>query len=253
MLTLPAMPPSSKPYPILIFCDGACSGNPGPGGWGVIVALPTGEVRELGGRDTHTTNNRMEILATIRALEWVRERAGEVVLCTDSTYVIRGITQWIWGWRSKGWKTAEGKDVLNVELWKALSAEVAKRGKENPIEWKHVRGHAGIAGNERVDQIAVAFAQNRRPSLYDGPLLQYGVAIHDLPEGGELPEMRPKVAKVAAHSYLSLIGDTAARHSSWAECERRVKGQSGAKFKKAMSADEEQTILESWGVSVKPP
>ena len=245
------MPLSSKSYPVLIFTDGACSGNPGPGGWGVIIALPAGEIREMGGRDPQTTNNRMEMIGSIRALEEIRSIPGEVILCTDSMYVIRGITQWIWGWRSKGWKTADGKDVQNVELWKALMAEVANRGKENPIEWKYVRGHSGIAGNERVDQIAVAFSQNRRPSLYIGPLLQYGVAIHDLPEGNELPEMRPKAGpKVAAHCYLSLLGDSPMRHSTWAECERRVKGQSGAKFKKAMSSDEEQAILKSWKVTL---
>lgn len=242
---------SSSAYPTVIFCDGACSGNPGPGGWGVVIAYPDGHVRELGGGEDPTTNNRMEMMGTLRALEAVRDVPGTVMVYTDSTYVIRGITQWIWGWRSKGWKTAEGKDVVNTDLWKALSAEVAKRGRGNPIEWKYVRGHSGIAGNERVDEIAVAYSKRYRVPLYDGPLMQYGVAIHDVPEDTELPEMRPKQApKTAAHSYLSLVGGKAMRHPTWAECERRVKGQSGAKFKKAMSEAEENQILASWGAKL---
>ncbi|MGZ3697379.1 MAG: ribonuclease H family protein, partial [Bdellovibrionota bacterium] len=189
---------------ILIFADGASSGNPGPGGWGAVVVHPTGEVVELGGGDAPTTNNKMELMAVIRGLAEVERDAGPVEVYTDSTYVIRGITQWIWGWRKRGWKTAEGGDVLNVELWKTLSALVAKRGKENPIDWKYVRGHTGVPGNERVDEIATGYSKGPRPRLYRGPLLGYSVAIHDIPENTELPEMRPReAAKPSAYSYLS--------------------------------------------------
>lgn len=236
----------------LVFADGACKGNPGPGGYGSIIVTPDGWVRELGGSDGQTTNNRMELMGAIAALDWlaISGKPGAVDLHTDSVYVIRGITQWVWAWRSRDWKTAEGKDVVNPDLWKRLMAIVAKRGKENPVRWHHVRGHSGIPGNERVDEIATSFATSGRSRLYDGPLLQYGVAIHDIPEDTSVPEMRPKAAgpKAKAHSYLSLIGRTPMRHATWADCERRVKGQSGAKFKKAMSPAEEAGILASWGV-----
>lgn len=233
----------------LVFADGASRGNPGPGGWGAILAMPDGHVRELGGRQVPATNNQMELMGAIQALKALHDVPGPVSFWTDSTYVIRGITQWIWAWRSRGWKTAEGKDVLNAELWQELFREVAKRGRENPITWNHVRGHMGVAGNERADTLAVEFALGRRPQLYDGPLLKYAVPIHDLPEnGGALPEIKPREPKAQAYSYLSLVGNTAMRHSSWAECERRVKGVPGAKFKKATSAPNEAEILDTWGV-----
>jgi len=234
----------------LIFCDGACSGNPGPGGWGAIVATPDGHVRELAGSEKTTTNNRMELLGSIESLRLVKDVLGKVIVCTDSVYVIRGITQWIFGWRKKGWKTAEGKDVANKELWEDLSKVVGARGKTNSIEWKFVRGHVGIPGNERCDEIAVAFSKGEFIKLYDGPLLKYDVAIYDIPEDTSLPEMKDRSEpKPKAYSYLSLLGGVPMRHGAWEECERRVKGQSGAKFKKAMSQADEAEILKSWGIS----
>lgn len=230
----------------VIFVDGASSGNPGPGGWGAIIATPSGQVTELGGGESETTNNRMELTAAIRALSGFESGSGPISVYTDSTYVIRGITQWVFGWRHKGWKNAEGKDVLNQDLWKKLMGVVA--GKK--IHWKHVRGHAGIPGNERVDEIAVSFSKGRRPSLYSGPLLKYEIPIFDLPEESPLPEMKDRSKpKPAAHCYLSLLNGKLERHATWAECEARVKGRPGAKFKKAMSATEEQAILKEWGVT----
>ena len=236
---------------ILIFTDGACSGNPGPGGWGAIIARPDGRVKELGGHAEQTTNNQMEMLGTIMALREVRDADSAVTICTDSTYVIRGITQWIWGWQKKGWKTAEGKDVSNKELWQALASEVMYRKDHGPIKWRYVRGHIGVAGNERVDEIAVGFSKDHGPRLYSGPLLQYKIAIYDLPDEEALPEPKPKVEKAVAYSYLSVMGSMAMRHTTWAECERRVKGKPGAKFKKAKSAEDEIEILKSWGVNPK--
>jgi len=236
---------------IVIFCDGACSGNPGPGGWGGVVAWPDGHIQELGGGSRSTTNNQMELVGAIESLRLAFSRAEhgqdgppEALLCTDSTYVIRGITQWIWGWQKRGWTTAEGKDVLNKDLWIELQSEV--RGRK--IQWRYVRGHIGVPGNERVDAIAVEYSKGRRPVLFEGPLLHYGVPIHDLPPEEALPEMKPKPEKRAVYSYLSLLGSVPMRHKTWPECERRVKGQPGAKFKKAHSAEEENEILRSWGV-----
>jgi len=237
-------------HSVLVFADGASSGNPGPGGWGAVIVTPKGEVLELGGGDRHTTNNRMELIAVISALEKVRRLEGPIEIFTDSAYVIRGITQWIWAWRKRSWKSSEGNDVANPDLWQALSALIAARPKD--VSWHFVRGHSGIPGNERVDEIAVAFSKGNHIRLYQGPLLQYSVPIHDIPEDTSLPELKPKAeAKPKAHSYLSLVGNVAMRHSTWADCERRVKGQSGAKFKKALTPQDEETILKSWGKSAK--
>jgi ribonuclease HI len=228
--------------PTIIFTDGACSGNPGRGGWAAIVISPDGHVSEVGGSDLQTTNNRMEMTATIEGLAIADSPA---VVYTDSTYVIRGITQWIFGWMRNGWKSSEGGEVTNKDLWQKL-AKVS--GNKKPVSWKYVRGHTGVPGNERCDQIAVAFSQGQTITLYDGSLKNYGVSIMDLPPDNGLPEMKSKSEKAAVHSYLSLIGSIPMRHSTWAECEARVKGRSGAKFKKAMSAGDEETILKSWGI-----
>ncbi len=234
---------------LVIFTDGACSGNPGPGGWGAVLAYPDGKVLELGGFVRDATNNQMELLATVEALEAAHDFEGPVAVYTDSTYVIRGITQWVWGWRKKEWKTAEGKDVANQALWKDLIRVTAAR--KPKVEWHYVRGHIGTPGNERVDEIATRFSTGRNVNLYRGSLLQYDVAIHDIPEDTSLPEMRPKEEKKIAHSYLSLVNGVLERHTDWKSCEARVKGRPGAKFKKAMSAANETEILTEWGVSFK--
>lgn len=232
---------------ILIFTDGACSGNPGPGGWGSIVVTPEGQVTEIGGQGTDTTNNRMELAATIHALKLINQDLRPVLLFTDSTYIIRGITQWIWGWRQKGWKNAAGQAVLNRDLWEELDRVLKDRPKAS-VNWQYCRGHRGVPGNERCDEIAVKMSQRQWVDLYTGPLLNYSVAIHDLPEFEALPEMRPKEEKKVAYSYLSYVDGQVIRHRDWPSCERRVKGKAGAKFKKAMAAAEEGEILQGWGL-----
>lgn len=231
---------------LLIFSDGACSGNPGPGGWACVIASPEGKVRELAGHEEQTTNNRMELQAAIEALIATKNREEKVFLFTDSTYLIQGITEWIWGWRSKGWVTAEGKEVLNRDMWEQLSRLVgARKGK---IDWLYSRGHVGTPGNERCDELAVAYSQKKYVSLYNGSLLKYPVEIYQLPEDTSLPPRRTTEKKAPAYSYLSLIGRQVIRHKDWASCERRVKGQSGAKFKKAATAGDEKEILKSWNL-----
>lgn len=232
---------------LAVFTDGACSGNPGPGGWASILAFPDGKIIEMGGALKNTTNNQMELLAVIEALREVQEFDGPISIYTDSTYVIRGITQWVWGWRKRDWKTAEGKDVANQDLWKNLIRLVSAR-KPKP-EWHYVRGHIGTPGNERCDEIARKLTEGRRVDLYRGPLLKYGHAVFDLPEDTSLPEMRPKEEKKVAHSYLSVVNGAVERHSDWKSCEARVKGRSAAKFKKAMSTENESEILTAWGYS----
>ncbi|MEK9723400.1 MAG: ribonuclease HI [Rhodospirillaceae bacterium] len=141
---------------IEIFTDGACLGNPGPGGWGVLMRW-RGEVKELSGGEAATTNNRMELMAAIRGLEALK-RPGRVVLTTDSTYVREGITKWIVNWKKNGWRTAAKDPVKNADLWQRLDA--ARAGHE--IDWRWVKGHAGHEENERVDDLARAAAEQAR-------------------------------------------------------------------------------------------
>ena len=137
------------------YTDGACSGNPGPGGWGaLLVARQGGAVtksRELQGGEAETTNNRMELLAAITALETLAKPVS-ITVVTDSKYVMDGITKWIHGWKAKGWKTADKKPVKNEELWKRLDAAQAR----HDVTWKWVKGHAGHPENERADELARA-------------------------------------------------------------------------------------------------
>ncbi|MFC6197218.1 ribonuclease HI [Ponticaulis profundi] len=132
-----------------IWTDGACSGNPGPGGWGVLLRSGSHE-KELYGGETETTNNRMELMAAIQALETVK-LGHDVILHTDSTYVKDGLTKWIHGWKRNGWKTAAKKPVKNEDLWKRLD-DAARKHKN--LTWKWVKGHAGDEGNERADELA---------------------------------------------------------------------------------------------------
>jgi ribonuclease HI len=146
--------------PIEIYTDGACKGNPGPGGWGVLL-IAGGTEKELFGGELSTTNNRMELMAVIQALSALK-RPCEVTLFLDSQYVLKGITEWLPGWKAKGWRTASKQPVKNVELWQQLDALVQQGG--HRIDWRWVRGHNGDPGNERADALAnrgVDLAQGR--------------------------------------------------------------------------------------------
>ncbi len=134
---------------IVIHTDGACSGNPGPGGWGAILSWK-GHEKELSGAEAETTNNRMELTAAITALETIRKTPSRVRVVTDSTYVRDGVTRWIHDWKRKGWKTSAGKPVKNKDLWKRLDAISS----QHDVQWEWVKGHAGHPGNERADTLA---------------------------------------------------------------------------------------------------
>ncbi|HCY14508.1 MAG: ribonuclease HI [Curvibacter sp. GWA2_64_110] len=133
-----------------IYTDGACKGNPGPGGWGVLLKSGSTE-KELFGGERETTNNRMELMAVIMALDALK-RPCHVFLHADSQYVLKGMTEWLAGWKAKGWKTASKQPVKNVDLWQRLDALVATSG--HKIEWRWVKGHNGDPGNERADELA---------------------------------------------------------------------------------------------------
>jgi len=139
-----------------IFTDGACKGNPGPGGWGAVLRFGDRE-RELSGGESPTTNNRMELMAAIEALKALKKPC-RVSLTTDSNYVRDGITRWIFGWQRNGWRTSDRKPVKNAELWQALLDATAP----HRIEWHWVKGHAGHPENERADALACAEAEKRR-------------------------------------------------------------------------------------------
>lgn len=131
-----------------MYTDGACRGNPGPGGWGVVLRFQ-GTEKELYGGEAHTTNNRMELLAVIRGLEALK-RSVAVTITTDSQYVMKGVTEWMANWKRRGWKTADKKPVKNVDLWQELSDLLAN----HDVQWEWVRGHSGHPENERADELA---------------------------------------------------------------------------------------------------
>jgi len=133
---------------VVIYTDGACSGNPGPGGWGCVL-MYRGHRRELSGGDAETTNNRMELMAVIQSLEALK-RPCNITLYTDSTYVMKGMTEWLSQWKRRNWKTAAKKPVKNVDLWQRLELAIA----QHTVEWKWVKGHSGVPENERADELA---------------------------------------------------------------------------------------------------
>ena len=147
---------------LFAYTDGACSGNPGPGGWGALLVARNGDAvlkeRELCGGEAETTNNRMELLAAINALEAL-DRATELTIVTDSSYVKDGITKWIHGWKARGWKTAAKKPVKNEDLWKRLEEATARHN----VTWEWVKGHAGHPENEKADELARAGMEPFKP------------------------------------------------------------------------------------------
>ncbi len=241
----------SKFDQILIFTDGACSKNPGYGGYGTVIVYPDGRVKELGGGRKDTTNNRMEMMAVIKGLCQVETEKEDILLLTDSTYVIKGATQWILGWKKKNWLNSSGNQVFNKDLWLKLDRAVIKRKSISKLSWGYVRGHQGIPGNERCDQIGVAYSKKQFIKLYQGNILNYGIAVYDIPKDLSLPikktgNEKSFSKKKKAYSYLSLVNGELKIHKTWLECEARVKGQSSVKFKKSISIEDEKKIIAEW-------
>ena len=152
---------------LFAYTDGACSGNPGPGGWGALLIARRGDEvlreRELKGGESETTNNRMELMAAIRALEAL-ERPSAITVVTDSAYVKNGVTGWIHGWKANGWKTSTRKPVKNVDLWQRLDEAQAR----HDVTWEWIKGHAGHAENERADALARAGMAPFKPKKTEG-------------------------------------------------------------------------------------
>ncbi|MEM9978308.1 MAG: ribonuclease HI [Cyanobacteria bacterium P01_D01_bin.2] len=201
-----------------VYTDGACSGNPGPGGWGTVIYFADGQVHELGGYAPETTNNRMEMQAAIAALEFLQQHNYDtpIELNTDSKYLIQGITQWMRGWKRKGWKTSAGKAVLNKDLWLTLDqlTQNLRTDQSVDIDWKYVKGHAGNVGNERCDDIARSFSQRRAISLKQsvgGPNQAVSKAAKTQPTPSATPKQPPQQKEISLpkiDTTLSNMSDT---------------------------------------------
>jgi ribonuclease HI len=224
---------------VTIFCDGSAIGNPGPGGWGVVVQFSEEgkekRVQEIGGFAEHTTNNRMELTAAIEALKLLKHTAT-VTIKTDSQYVIQGITKWVFGWQKNGWQTSQKKEVLNKDLWEIL----VSHAKEHTVTWEHVRAHVGVALNERVDMIANGFARKETVTLCVANEKEYAEFLKGMPKARVVGSTKSK-----AYAYVSLVDGVVQKHATWSECEAHVKGKK-AQYKKVSSKEEEQELCALW-------
>jgi ribonuclease HI len=230
----------------VIFTDGASRGNPGPGGWGsVIVSEDDKTVAEIGGREAYTTNNKMELTAALKGISSVPQKSF-ITLYTDSSYVINGITKWIQGWKRNGWKTKAKENVLNKVLWMELDSSLEDR----QVNWKYVGGHVGIAGNERCDEIATALADEKKFNLYNGPLSGYDLQnilniSYDESKAAKKDSSSSR-SRAKAFSYISKVGGKIEVHGTWAECEKRVKGIAGARYKKSLDKADEMSVIQEF-------
>jgi ribonuclease HI len=227
---------------LTIFTDGSSRGNPGAGGWGAIIIYDDGvkKVVEIGGREKKTTNNRMEMEAVIRSLKTF---SGDATIYIDSSYVLNGITKWIFSWQRNDWKTKTGEVVLNKDLWEELSDLTSNR----KIKWNLIPGHSGVPGNERCDEIATSFADELPTKLYNGRLENYPIKnildFNIIEDNDSSHKIKKSSAK--AYSYVSSVNNVIKIHKTWAECEARVRGVK-ARFKKALSKDDEEAIIKSF-------
>lgn len=225
----------------IIFTDGAAKGNPGPGGYGVVLVLGD-TVRELGEGRVLTTNNEMELQAVVAALGALGDGVKAATVYTDSKYVVEGATGWVFGWMRNGWKTKTGGDVLHQAIWQELVSLL----KKVEVNWQKVPGHVGIIGNERADTIASDFGMGKTVTLYAGSKAAYGYDVDNVSYDKEKAVERSKARErqsAKAHSYVSLVDGVVETHETWTACEARVKGKKGVRFKKALSKAEEADII----------
>ena len=232
---------------ILLYTDGASKGNPGSGGWGALTVLPDGQVAEYGAGSPQATNNQMELTAVIEGIRSLAKVKGDLLILTDSSYVIQGIQKWVKRWQSNNWRTVSGQPVSNQALWQELVGLTERRKTMGLLEWQHVYGHVGIPGNEKVDSIADAYAKKQNPDLFIGRLEDYGIDPYKVEAPPQQTEKKSR-SKKQAYSYLSLVNGEFQKHKTWKECEARVKGRTGAKFKKALSPEDEFEIMKVWKV-----
>lgn len=198
---------------------------------------------ELGGSEPHTTNNRMELYALIAGFRNISDsNTDDIFVYSDSSYVLSGAEKNLSQWKRRGWKTLAGDPVKNQDLWEILDQIL--ENKKNKISWNLVPGHEGVPGNERCDEIAVAYSKGGAPDLYHGPSDRYSVDLSYIPS----PESKKSKSQPW---YISLIDGKLEQHKTWSECEQRVKGKRGAQFKKVSSEYEEKKTLESWNYKIE--
>ncbi|OHA32111.1 MAG: hypothetical protein A2928_01360 [Candidatus Taylorbacteria bacterium RIFCSPLOWO2_01_FULL_45_15b] len=233
----------------IAFTDGASSGNPGPGGWAVVfVYEKEGKefVREAGGGEALTTNNRMELAAALEAMSLAKGAGcSSLTIYTDSRYLVNGATKWINDWVKNGWKTKGKEDVLNRDNWEVINAGL----KDIDVQFEYIGGHAGISGNERADDIAVAFSKEKKLQLFSGLLCDYQTKNIRLAALGGTRSAKKKSIKrhESPYSYVSSVDGIVFTHANWEDCEKRVKGVRGVKYKKVYSKQEEADLIAEWG------
>ncbi len=238
---------------ITIYTDGSSRGNPGPGGYGFICIYPndTDKMRidERGGREEMTTNNRMELKAVIEALKFFDDNYAKNTPTTyevrlDSAYVLNGSTKWLHGWKAKNWISSTKEEVKNIDLWQEMDSVL--KGKE--IKWTLLKGHSEIFGNERCDEIATAYADNKKIDLYSGFLAEYKGAEEVLNIKVGAPTKKSSKNKSPAYSYVSMVDGKISIDQTWDECKKRVHGKK-ALFKKSISKEDEGNIVKLYKVS----
>ncbi len=232
---------------LIIYTDGASRGNPGPGGWAAIITI-AGQVFELAGNAVTATNNQMELAAVEAALADARVlgHKGQVVVYSDSAYVINGITSWMYGWERNGWITSTKTPVENKGQWQTLLSLAREYGER--LILSKVKGHSGDVYNERCDQLAVEYALGKKTFLFSGK-----IAIYEnfLDEQGVMVTAQKKPASkksgsTQAYAYVSFVDGKVYSDKTWAACEKRVKGSKGAKYKKVFSKSEETSLMQDY-------
>lgn len=230
---------------IIVYTDGASRGNPGPGGWGA-VRIVGDRVMEIGGANKRATNNQMELEAVLRALsdKAVVQSTEDVIVHSDSAYVVNGLNSWVYGWEQKGWKTINKTPVENRELWEKLLSLLKQYGDRLTIA--KVSGHAGELYNERCDEIAVAFATGKNPHLFSGSRAAYETFLKKVGTTTKKEKPKKKHSRGSAYSYVSLVDGIVYADKTWAVCEKRVKGKKGATYKKVFSKEEETKLVQEY-------
>ena len=232
---------------IIIYTDGSSRGNPGPGGWGSVVATPQ-HVYELAGFAQKTTNNRMELMAVVKSLQFLlthKQSEYPIFLHTDSQYFKNGFEKWMYGWADRKWLTSKKEPVLNQDLWQEL---LQLKPLFPRLVIHHVRGHVGVAGNERADVLATTAADDQTEISQKSSRANYQVELKIMP-ASSTSSTKPKSKSKSsgkAFCYLSLVSGKLIEHDNWADCEARVKGQKGAKYRRANSAVDRDEIISSW-------
>lgn len=225
----------------IIWTDGSSRGNPGRGGFGAVI-IENGFVKEFGGFEENTTNNRMEIKSAIAALE--NSKNSFISIYTDSSYLVSAMTSWIFSWQKNNW-IKKGSDKNEEVLNKDLFIKLLEVSKDKKIQWIKVRGHAGVPLNERCDVIATSFADGKQTPLFSGKVSDYKISL-DFDVDKNLPISKEKKSNQKAYSYVSKIDGEIFVDKSWEDCKKRVSGVSNVRYKKSLNKDDEEKIIKEF-------